>query len=232
MAKSSHVISHWGQLFEHFQASPQAFYDAFERAVESRAVPETRATRVEHKESGLASAQREYLRMHRGKQAFDICAAPFGNGFFVSWWLTEPPLQNGFLYTLGFFVVVLFCLGLTSMIGFAVGFGMGGFSMGIFLAFSLTYLGVPFLMWMVGSAIRNGNFGNESTVLAIPIVGWLYERIFAPETYYAMDTALMFQDAVHSAVLEVIDGMTAQKGMRALSDEQRKPIMKRFAATV
>ena len=34
--------------------------------------------RVEHKEGGLASGNREYLRMHRGKHAFDICAAPFG----------------------------------------------------------------------------------------------------------------------------------------------------------
>ena len=46
--------------------------------------------------SRLASANRQYLRMHRGKHAFDICAAPFGNGFFVSWWLTEPPLRFGF----------------------------------------------------------------------------------------------------------------------------------------
>ena len=37
----------------------------------------------------IASAKREYLRMQRGKYAFDICAAPFGNGFFVSWWFTS-----------------------------------------------------------------------------------------------------------------------------------------------
>jgi hypothetical protein len=41
----------------------------------------------------------------------------------------------------------------------------------------------------------------------------------------------MFQEAVHNAVLEVVDGMTASKGIRALTESQRKPIMKRFAAS-
>jgi hypothetical protein len=66
----------------------------------------------------------------------------------------------------------------------------------------------------------------------MPIVGWLYERIFAPDTFYAIDNALMFQEAVHNAVLEVMDCMTEAKGMRALSESARKPIMKRFSASV
>jgi hypothetical protein len=40
----------------------------------------------------------------------------------------------------------------------------------------------------------------------------------------------MFQDAVHNAVLEVVDCITASKGVRALSEAERKPIMKRFGA--
>jgi hypothetical protein len=42
----------------------------------------------------------------------------------------------------------------------------------------------------------------------------------------------MFEKAVHNAVLEVVDRMTASKGIRALSESERKPIMKRFAASV
>jgi hypothetical protein len=103
MAKQANVISHWYQLIENFQSSPMVFYAALEKAVEERWVPEIHSSRIEHKEGALASANREYLRMHRGKHAFDICAAPFGTGFFVSWWFTEPPLRFAFLYTLAFF---------------------------------------------------------------------------------------------------------------------------------
>src|SRR5438105_2303251 len=95
MPKQANEISHWHHLFENFQASSLEFYNAVEKAVEARAVPELHSTRVEHKESGLASAKREYLRLHRGKHAFDICAAPFGTGFFISSWFTEPPLKYG-----------------------------------------------------------------------------------------------------------------------------------------
>src|SRR5215470_877349 len=118
MAAPTNVIAHWPHLIENFQASSQEFYKAFEKAVASRAVPELHSIRVEHKEGNIASARREYLRMHRGKYAFDICAAPFGNGFFVSWWFTEPPLRFGFLYTLVFFAA----LGIAMNILFGVGF--------------------------------------------------------------------------------------------------------------
>jgi hypothetical protein len=232
MAKQENVISQWCQLFENFQASSLEFYTSFERAVAARAVPEIHASRIEHKEGGLASAKREYLRMHRGKHAFDICAAPFGTGFFVSWWLTEPPLHYGFLYTLGFFLALMISAVIAYSIGFAVGAAIFGITFGVFLATAFGLFGVPLVMWLVGSGLRSGVIGGERIVLAIPIVGWVYERIFAPETFYSMDTALMFEKAVHNAVLEVVDCMTANKGIRALTELERKPIMKRFAASV
>src|SRR5258708_6635574 len=231
MAISANVISHWDQLFENFQASSLEFYNFVEKAVEARSVPDTHWVRVEHQESGLASAKRQYLRMHRGKHAFDICAAPFGNGFFVSWWLTEPPLPFGVLYTLAF----LFCLMISFYIVFAIGFGVGalmqGYAFGVLLGGSCAFFGLPGLLWLVGNGMRQGKISGESTVLAMPLIGRIYERIFAPSTYYSIDTALMFQQSVHNAVLEVIDCMTAHKGVRALSESERKPILKKFAAS-
>ncbi len=230
MAKLSTVISHWGQLFENFQASTQDFYKSFEKAVEARAVPQTFATRVEHKEGGLASANREYLRLQRGKHAFDICAAPFGNGFFVSWWLSEPPLKFAFLYLLGFIFGLFILMGIAQVVGFAFGAAISGVTAGVFFAGCAMVIGVPLVLWFLGNSVRHGAIGGESTLLAIPLVGRIYEWIFAPPTYYSMDTALMFQEAVHRAVLEVIDCMTADKGVRSLTEAERKPIMKRFAA--
>jgi hypothetical protein len=231
MVKLSTVISQWGQLFENFQASSQEFYKAFEAAVASRSIPQIESARVEHKEGGLASANREYLRLQRGKYAFDVCAAPFGNGFFVSWWFSEPPLRFGFLYMLAFIFALFIVIDLAYLIGFAIGVGISGFAAGVFFSGCAVVLGVPLLLWILGNAVRKGSIGGESTLLAIPLVGRIYERVFAPPTYYSLDTGMMFQQAVHNAVLEVVDCMTANKGVRALTETERKPIMKRFTAS-
>ena len=90
---------------------------------------------------------------------FDICATPFGNSFFVSWWLGE-------------------------LMGRLWGFFAG-----------------------------------------IPVFGAIMMRLFRPETYYRLDTALMFQELVNSAVQEVVDEIMKAKGIRALSEFERKPIL-------
>jgi hypothetical protein len=150
------LISHWHKLIEGLQDSPQRVYTLLEQAVIRREMRGTHIFLVSYREGGAFSAQRDYLQVRRKEHVFEICAAPFGSGFFVSWWLSESPG----------------CL------------------------FSLPFIG-PVLIWL-----------------------------FRPETYYRVDTALMFQSSVHSAVLEIIDQITQAKGLRALSEEDRKPIMK------
>jgi hypothetical protein len=231
MATQANVISHWDQLIENFQASSLEFYNSVEKTLEGRAVPEIHWSRVEHKEGGLASAKRQYLRTHRGKYAFDICAAPFGTGFFVSWWFTEPPLPFAFIYTLAFLFGVVIAMNIAFGIGMAIGAAMNGYALGLFLGGCAALLGVPAFLWLIGNGIRQGSIPGERTVLAMPLVGLIYERIFAPATFYAMDTALMFQKAVHQAVQEVIECMTANKGVRELTEAERKPVMRQFGAS-
>jgi hypothetical protein len=65
-------------------------------------------------------------------------------------------------------------------------------------------------------------------IVSIPLIGpfifsWLY-----PLTYYRLDTAHMFQESVRKAVLQVIDGTTQEKGIRTLTEAERKPIMREF----
>ena len=228
MAKEVDFISHWHHLFENLQNSPLAFYRSVEAASQARAIPETHWSQIHHKEGGLGSANRVYLRMHRGKYAFDICAAPFGTGFFVSWWFTKPPLKFALLCAFGLFLGIVIAMDLAFAVGFAGGAALGRYGLGTFIGGSCALIGVPAILWIIGNAMRQGRIGGESTGLAIPLFGWIYERIFAPPTFYAIDTALMFQDAVHNAVIEVADCMTANKGVRALTEAERKPIMKRF----
>lgn len=65
-------------------------------------------------------------------------------------------------------------------------------------------------------------------LLAIPVLGWLLLVLIFRETYYKVDSRLMFQDAVHSAVLEVVDAYTSAKGLKALSESERRPRMEKL----
>lgn len=163
------VVSHWYQRFEGFHIEPKAFYDTLGRAIEKRKIPDSSMQQIECHEGGVLSAKRLYLRVHRKDHYFDICGAPFGNGFFISWWLINEP--SGCLSG---------CL------------------------ISLTPL-----PW-VGAVAR------------------FFLELFFPYTYYRIDTELMFQSAVHSAVLDVVDRITEARGIRALSESERKPIMREF----
>jgi hypothetical protein len=154
----SEIFSHWYHLIEGLQASPKDFYTAVEQAVAKRDIPDVSVFRLEWPEGGPFSPKREYLRVMRKSYTFDICGAPFGQAFFVSWWLGE--LSGG-------------CLG--SLIG-------------------------------------------------VPIIGAIAAK-FLRTTYYKIDTALMFQETVRSAVMEAVDGLTSSSGIRALSEAERKPTM-------
>ena len=69
--------------------------------------------------------------------------------------------------------------------------------------------------------------GCLGILFLIPLLN-IFLALFRRETYYKLDTAMMFQDSVHNAVLEVIDGLTTAKGIRALSELERKPVMRNF----
>ena len=153
------ILSHWSHMIEGLEGSTEQFYSSLEIAMKNKQVPETAISRVAHREGGAFSSQRLYLRVQRKDHVFDVCAAPFGNGFFISWWLGE---SLGVLWTL---------------------------------------------------------------ILKIPFLGNFLFQIFRPITYYSLDTASMFQSLVSSAVMECVDGLTNAKGMRLLTERERRPIM-------
>jgi len=157
--KASLFLSHWHRLFGGLQESSQKVYLAIEEEVRKQNLPDVKLSRVTHSEKGILSAKREYLRARRQERIFDICAAPFGSNFFISWWLGETP-------------------------------------------------GVI-----------------ASLLMKIPLLGPLLAGTFKPETYYTLDTTLMFQDSIHSAVLNVMDKITEVKGLRAMTELERKPIL-------
>ena len=218
MPRGGPVISHWHTLVDGFNTSSLDFYTAVEESVKAREVPDAKFSRVEFKEGGFASAKREYLRVERGNVAFDIGAAPYGKGFFFSWWLSRLGPEHPFLYLLGFLAAVFIGTPILS-------YPFRG-SCGYFVVLPIVLVGI-----VVGLAFlaRNEIFGPEEHILAIPILGWIYEKIFNPITYYSLDTALMFQESVSRAVNEVIEGLLTGQGLRALSEDQLKPTIRNLA---
>ena len=219
MRKHPEVEGHWHTHVEGFSTSALDFYTLVKAGIARRKIPDLKITQVEWYESGLGSAKRVYLRVSRENLNFDICAAPFGNGYFFSWWLARIPqllLDLGFLLAaalLGGLLVVFMMKG--------GGEGCGG-CLGFFLA-PVLFFGA---LLALGAFVRFGDQGLEPTVLSMPITGFLYQLVFRPVTYFNEDTAIVFRDTVHGAVLEALESLTAQHGLRALAPEERKPVVR------
>jgi hypothetical protein len=84
------VHSNRSHYFDGLQFSAEEYYVLVEDIVRKYAMPEVKISRVEHYEKYSLSNRRQYLRIERRSDIFDICAAPFGTGFFVSYWHGEP----------------------------------------------------------------------------------------------------------------------------------------------
>ncbi len=102
--------------------------------------------------------------MQRKANVFLICAAPFGNGFFISWWLGY--VESGF--------------------------------------------------W--------------ATLRSIPLIGFFVRHFIKRHTHYSVDTAYMFQSLTHTIVSDTLNILLTAKGMRALSETERAPVMGTFFA--
>lgn len=158
------IISHWSYRIDGLQYSSSAFYSDVERILGAAQVDHLKIERVKLAEGGMFSSKREYLQVRRGEHVFLVCAAPFGNGFFISWWLGH--VESGFW------------------------------------------------AWLSG----------------LPLIGFIVQRFLKRLTYYQIDTALMFQSVTHTALTEVLAALTEAKGLKALSDTERTPVMRDFFA--
>lgn len=229
------VVSHWHKLIDNFSTSSGAFYNAVEVTLDDRKIAGLKTARVNWNEGGVLSPRREYLRVYGEHHCFDVCAAPFGNGYFFSSWVTAQRARFVTLYYTLFLVSGLFvwqaCRMLLGLFWSPV-IGTVGTVVGPMLAFAgILLVPVAFLivLWGVALLARGGHYDAERAMLTIPLVGWFYQTTFAPPTYYRLDTMYMFQSAVQSAMQEVINGLLTAKGLRALNESEFKPIDRQLA---
>jgi len=320
-AVAGEVVAHWSTLVENFRISPQGFYEAVAGAIQRREIPGATTSKVLWSESGALSADREYFRVTRGRLVFDICAAPFGKGFFFSWWLAEARPSLRFLYgtLIGAALTASFvgrlsrafqdtaavlwplsfmCLFLLTWRSLAqVGgskpqrswidaalatIGVCAFGWFCFLQRPVVFAGsrwVPTLLILLALAVpcvrawlgqalpgerlllivgllafvagaSSRMIGYYAAVAGLALLmyslpAWLAQkdkpsfrdalegvpvlgRMFAPETYYKIDTTSMFRLAAQQAVQEAIEKFTTAQGLRALTELERKPVMRDF----
>jgi len=150
--------SHWNTLLDGFSYSSKDFYYELKKELQKTKIAGIDTTNVQLKEGGLISPRRIYLRINWKNYRYDVCAAPFGNGFFISWWLLNKTLIIEYLLS------------------------------------------------------------------RFPLGQWLVKKMF-PVTYYKIDTASMFMTYCQQAVLTVIERITDGSGTRALTEDEKKPIL-------
>lgn len=242
------IVDRGHHLLGGVQLSAKAIYRRIEELIEERQIPQVRLSRVWWPEAGPLSSPREYLRIERLGYHFDVCAAPFGREFFVSWRLVQPlPTWYAVLaWHVASVLILIVAFGLIQLT-----FGTGAFVAGQLgsvllpkdnilpllaavpgglLYLTLTAMGPPFLLFLTYHlAIRLGA-ARVQTIHAILIFGPLYMRFFNPLTYYAEDTAKVFQQVAEEAVTRVVAELSESKGLRALPDLERQGIINREVA--
>lgn len=75
--------------------------------------------------------------------------------------------------------------------------------------------------------------GALETCLSIPGLGAVTAvllKLFKPETYYRVDSALIVQGAIHNTVLAVIDEKTSAQGLDPIPELERRPVLRELYA--
>lgn len=89
LLQKTEAIGNWSHLFPDMQHDPNTFYELVEKILKENQVPDFASRKVTISEGGLLGHTRLYLEVSRGDYIFHICAAPWGTGFFFSWWVRK-----------------------------------------------------------------------------------------------------------------------------------------------
>ena len=211
--KPADVIEHWYALVPGFNTATKEFYEAIEKELKERQVPGLDIAYVDFAEGGVLSAKREYLRMTRERLVFDVCAAPFGKGYFFSCRFAEIPA----VIRLWQLLVVLVGGLMTVILAFKF--------LGLIFGTIALVAGSVFLIYTLRNAVGLGLKDLDATLIKSPIVGPIYENWFRKETYYRHDTRLMYCDTVNTVVKAKVEETTGIKGIKLIRFNEYSPIL-------
>ncbi len=213
-ARRAEVFSHWGTVLESAQFSARRFYEGLEAEIRERQWPGVECLRILHTEAGLLSHRREYLRVIRQRQVFDVCASTFGRDYFFS--LREAEIPAGFtpvtllIALLSIAMLAGLCL---SLLGFLVGL--------IFLGCLI--LGGAFLLF---NTLRMGLTRLDGLLLRTPVLGVIYETWFRRSTtYFQHDSRVVFLKLMDDLVKRHVAVETSSEGVKHLPCFEHQPIL-------
>ena len=207
------VMNHWIGFAENFTFSPQEFYKSIEQLIKDRKVPGLETFRVEYAEGGLFSDERIYLRLIRERLAFDICAAPFGTGYFFSSWSVYSPVRVRLWHLVVVFLIWNLIAGLLYQ-PLGPRFALIA-SVAFFVAVGLVFRNVV--------ALKLADL--DTALLKMPVIGPIYEKWFRENnTYYRYDTRLAYLNVVPKLIEELAAEVTGSKGIK-LTVYHRAPIL-------
>lgn len=212
------VLNHWIAFVDGFQATPTEFYNALELELAARKIPSMAMSRIEFPEGGLLSERRIYLRMLRERLVFDVCASPFGTGFFFSCRTSEIPVKMGLFEVL----IALVVAGILVVL-FLVALVFLNFLFLLLLPFIAISIGIG--IYCLRNAVALGLQDLDASLTRIPVIGKLYEKFLRRETYHRIDSRLCYLEAVPGIVKKLAEDTTAAKGVKLVRQYEIAPVL-------
>ena len=206
-------ISYWCRLFYDCVYSPSEFYQLIAQGLQRRQIPDLLVDFVLMHEGTIFSKRRLYYQMRRERIVAEICAAPFGSGFFVSARLFDRRRRAFYWdYLIAFTILMALTVPVWREHGSTV---------------ALVVFGTVFtLLWSLMRLATDESFAAlDERICKVPWFGPIYETIFHPRTYFREDQHNMYREAVNRSVTEAVAELTTQKGLRPLTDAELRPIL-------
>ncbi len=207
------ILDHWIAFLDDFNFSPGEFYSAIEAELEARKIPGLSIAKEEFREGGALSDKRIYLRLFRERLAMYTCAAPFGAGYFFSCRTVYVPALVRLWHILAsLFAIWVIWICLMMPLGLVYG----------------TYATIT-LVFALGAVFRNAAsaaFADvDALLLRIPVVATIYEDWFRVDTYYRVDTRMIYLQRLPALIRELAEEITAAKGAKLEKQYERAPIL-------
>jgi len=211
--REAEVLNHWIAAADGYQCQPTEFYQAIEHTIKERCLPGLEMTRIEFSEGGALSHKRTYLRMIRERLVFDVCAAQFGNGSFFSCRMAQIP------------VVVHLSQLLIVIVGLLIVLYLSMRFVGVFLGPIVLMALLLGACYVLRNTVAMGLRDLDTALIQSPLFGAIYEAWFRKETYYRVDTRLIYLDTVSNIVKKLAEDVTGQKGVKLVRQYELAPIL-------
>jgi hypothetical protein len=211
--RDAEVLNHWIALAERFQFSPSDYYDAIAKEIQAHQVPGLEMIRVEFAEGGMLSNKRVYLRIVRERLVFDVCLAPFGTGSFFSSRAAEIPAVVQPWQLAAILASILLTIYLSMRY------------IGILLGPIILIICLIGGVYTLRNAVAMGLSDLDAMLIRSPAFGAIYEAWFRKETYYRIDTRLMYLETVTELVKKIAEDITAAKGVKLIRQYECAPVL-------